>query len=70
VRTAFFVAVYIGLGFFLAYELGRNDQARALKGCEIVASQAVRDVTEAEGKASACESIFTNLGSLEEGVEP
>ena len=69
-RTAFFVAVYVGLGFFLAYELGRNDQARALEGCEIVASQASRDAAEAESKASECENIFTNLGSLEEGVEP
>ena len=62
-RIIFFLGVGVWI-FQAGINYGLTKQARALEGCEIVASQVAKDVTKAEGKAAMCDDLLNNLGAL------
>ena len=48
---------------------GLTKQARALEGCEVIATQVTHDVATAEQKAQECDDLLNNLGALGEGLQ-
>lgn len=76
----FLFVTLIGVSLFTGYSVGKTEHSRALEGCEVVVSQAVKDnkaqaeeyykdLTDLQDKMKACDEFFDNLQNLDLSVE-
>ena len=52
------VAVLVVASFFVGAEFGKQDQARALEGCELVASAVSDELTDTRWRYTDCQHLL------------